>query len=96
MSKGNIKLNKGDKLIHISKFSKYEVTGEDSLCYYLTIFKGTCSDVKVITKSDPFDSYEKEWFSTEEEMLKQRVKNAERKLESEKRFLSEYLEGKII
>jgi hypothetical protein len=95
MNAPKITLNIGQNLIHISKFSKYTVTSEDEYCYYLTIFKGTCSDIKTITKRDPFDKFKTEWFFNTEEMLKQRIKNSEERLSIDKKLLEQHLSEEI-
>jgi len=74
-----VKLNIGDKLYNVESHRKWEVIRENSHCYYLAIFDGSCSKITYISKECSVGKPFKEvWFSDKTKMIEQRVANAKR------------------
>lgn len=44
-------MKKGEEYWRVSDFQKYKVVYEDTLCFYLCLFKGSCSKVVNVSKS---------------------------------------------
>jgi hypothetical protein len=94
MSEQKLHLNIGDSFYNIDDLRKYTVVHEDKSAYYLAIFDGSCSKIKYTSKNAAVTSKEFNltWFKYREEMLQQRIKNAERHLYLEKNSLTRHLE----
>lgn len=74
-----IKLNIGDKLYTTDTHRAWEVIRENSHCYYVAIFDGSCSKLTYISKQDskirPFSDV---WFLDKTKMIESRVAKAKR------------------
>lgn len=87
-----IKMKLGDEFYSVSRYKKYTVIKEDSSGYYLALFDASCSDIKYVSKCKiNKHNVVSEWFKSKEDMLKQRVVNAEYSLIRSKKSMGRYL-----
>jgi len=87
----NLKL--GDKFYNIDSGQKFTVAHEDKSAFYLAVFDGCCSKIEYVSKNAAVsaEKFPVTWFKFREEMLQQRIKNAEKTLQVEKNCLTRHL-----
>ena len=87
----NLKLD--EKFYHIDSGQKFTVIHEDNTAFYLAVFDGNCSKIDLVSKNtcSAVKEFPVTWFKFREEMLQQRIKNAEKKLQAENNCLTRHL-----